>query len=97
MSDEGSSLPRGLFGYRRTVVRQILEDRDIMVRSAEDRVRRSESRVQQLEGELESMKAQNGRLESQLQRFGEQLDSLSARLEESVESPAAIAARKPSQ
>jgi chromosome segregation ATPase len=83
MSDDGSKLPKGLFGYRRTVVRQILEDRDIMVRSAEDRVRRSESRVQQLETELDSVKTQNGRLEAQLERFGEQLDSLSVRLEES--------------
>jgi cell division septum initiation protein DivIVA len=83
MSDEGSKLPKGLFGYRRAVVRQILEDRDIMVRSAEDRVRRSESRVQQLETELDSVKTQNGRLEAQLERFGEQLDSLSVRLEES--------------
>ena len=89
MSDEGSKLPKGLFGYRRAVVRQILEDRDIMVRSAEDRVRRSETRVQQLETEVDSMKTQNGRLETQLQRFGEQLDSLSARLEETAEPPAA--------
>jgi cell division septum initiation protein DivIVA len=83
MRDDGSKLPKGLFGYRRAVVRQILEDRDIMVRSAEDRVRRSESRVQQLETELDSVKTQNGRLEAQLERFGEQLDSLSVRLEES--------------
>jgi septal ring factor EnvC (AmiA/AmiB activator) len=85
MSDEGTKLPRGLFGYRRTVVEQILEDRDIMVHSAEERVRRSEARVQQLEGELESVKTQNGRLEAQLERFGEQLDSLSAKVEESIE------------
>jgi cell division septum initiation protein DivIVA len=83
MSDDGSKLPKGLFGYRPAVVRQILEDRDIMVRSAEDRVRRSETRVQQLETELDSVKTQNGRLEAQLDRFGEQLDSLSVRLEES--------------
>jgi hypothetical protein len=89
MSDDGSKLPKGLFGYRRAVVRQILEDRDIMVRSAEDRVRRSESRVKQLESELDSMKSQNGRLEAQLERFGEQLDSLSARLDQPAEVPVA--------
>jgi uncharacterized protein YukE len=81
MSAEGSKLPRGLFGYRRAVVQQILEDRDIMVRSAEERVRRSDAMVQQLEGELHSVKTQNGRLEAQLERFGEQLDTLSAKVE----------------
>jgi chromosome segregation ATPase len=87
MNAEGSTLPKGLFGYRRRIVEQILEDRDIMVRSAEDRVRRSEARVQELEGELQSVKTQNGRLEAQLERFGEQLDSLSARMDDSIELP----------
>jgi hypothetical protein len=85
MSADGSKLPRGLFGYRRTVVQQVLEDRDIMVRSAEERVRRSEARVQQLEGELRSVKTQNGHLEARLERFGEQLDSLSARVDGPIE------------
>ncbi|HEY3208363.1 MAG TPA: hypothetical protein VGL18_01005 [Actinomycetota bacterium] len=89
MSEDVSRLPKGLFGYRRAVVNQILEDRDIMVRMAEERVRRSESRVLELEGELESVKTHNVRLEEQLARFGEQLDSLSARVDESIEATSA--------
>jgi uncharacterized coiled-coil protein SlyX len=87
MSADGSSLPKGLFGYRKTVVNQILEDRDIMVRAAEERVRRSESRVEELEAQLDSVKGQNARLESQMDRFGEQLDSLSSKVDESAETP----------
>jgi len=74
-----------LFGYRRRVVEQMLEDRDVMVRTAENRVRQSESRVQVLEGELHSMKTDNARLEEQLGRFGQQLDTLSARVDESID------------
>jgi uncharacterized coiled-coil protein SlyX len=84
MSDDVTNLRKGLFGYRRSTVNQILEDRDIMVRSAEDRVRRSESRVSELEGELGTVKSQNTRLEEQLGKLGEQMDSLSARLDEST-------------
>lgn len=89
MSEDVSRLPKGLFGYRRAVVNQILEDRDIMVRMAEERVRRSESRVLELEGELHSVREHNIRLEEQLARFGEQLDSLSARVDESIETTSA--------
>lgn len=85
MSVVRSKLPKGLFGYRRAVVEQVLEDREIMVRAAEERVIRAEGRVTELEGELDSMRAQNVRLESQMDLFGVQLDSLSARVNESVE------------
>jgi uncharacterized coiled-coil protein SlyX len=84
MSDGISKLPKGLFGYRRSIVNQVLEDRDIMVRSAEERVRRSETRVSELEDELGSVKSQNARLEEQLGKLGDQMDSLSARLDEST-------------
>jgi uncharacterized coiled-coil protein SlyX len=84
MSDGISKLPKGLFGYRRSIVNQVLEDRDIMVRSAEERVRRSESRVSELEDELGLVKSQNARLEEQLGKLGDQMDSLSARLDEST-------------
>lgn len=85
MNADGSKLRMGFFGYRRAVVEQILEDRASMVRMAEDRVRRAESRVQELEGDLDSMKTHNARLEEQLSRFGDRLDSLTARVEESIE------------
>jgi septal ring factor EnvC (AmiA/AmiB activator) len=86
MTGEDSKPPRGLFGYRRRIVEQMLEDRDSMIRTAENRVRQSEWKVQALEGELGSMKDQNSRLQEQLTRFEEQLDSLTARVDESMDS-----------
>jgi hypothetical protein len=85
MAVDRSKLRKGLFGYRRPVVEQILEDRELMVRAAEERVLRAERRVHELEAELHSVKALNARLEGQMDEFGEQLDSLSARMDETVE------------
>jgi phage shock protein A len=85
MSSDEFRLPRGLFGYRRRIVEQMLEDRDMMVRTAENRVRQSESKAEALEDELHSMKTHNARLEEQLARFGQQLDTLSAKVEESID------------
>lgn len=84
MSADDSRLSRGLFGYRRHVVNQILEDRDLMVRMAEDRVRGSESKVAELEGDLHSVKSQNASLEAQVARLREQFESFSARAEDSA-------------
>ncbi|MGH2556469.1 MAG: hypothetical protein ACRDHO_12225 [Actinomycetota bacterium] len=85
MAGDRSKLRKGLFGYRKTVVEQVLEDRELMVRAAEDRVLRAERRVHELEAQLHSVKALNARLEGQMDQFGEQLDSLSARMDESIE------------
>jgi chromosome segregation ATPase len=85
MAGDRSKLRKGLFGYRKTVVEQVLEDRELMVRAAEERVLRAERRVHELEAQLHSLKALNARLEGQMDEFGEQLDSLSARVDESIE------------
>lgn len=85
MAGDRSKLRKGLFGYRKTVVEQVLEDRELMVRAAEERVLRAERRVHELEAQLHSVKALNARLEGQMDQFGEQLDSLSARMDESIE------------
>lgn len=63
---------RGLFGYRRSVVNQMISDRDLMVRQAEGRVRAAESRAAKLEAELAATREQAeriGQLEQELERL----------------------------
>ena len=69
MGSEGAERGRGLFGYRRAVVQQIISDRDVMLRQAEGRVRAAESRVSELEQELNSMRDRGTRMEEQLERL----------------------------
>ena len=69
MGSHGSERGRGLFGYRRAVVQQIISDRDVMLRQAEGRVRAAESRVSELEQELNSMRDRGTRMEEQLERL----------------------------
>src|SRR5207247_10224753 len=74
MSSDPPELGKGLFGYRKSAVNQILSDRDIMLRQAEGRVRAAESKVAELEAELHSMRDRNSRMDEQLDRLRAQLD-----------------------
>ena len=56
MSSDSPELGKGLFGYRKSVVNQIIADRDIMLRQAEGRVRAAESKVADLESEMRGAK-----------------------------------------
>jgi peptidoglycan hydrolase CwlO-like protein len=91
MSSDPPELGKGLFGYRKSAVNQIIADRDIMLRQAEGRVRAAESKVAELESELVSMRDRNTRMDEQLDRLRQQLDALAARggtvLEEPLETP----------
>lgn len=84
MSSDPPELGKGLFGYRKSAVNQIIADRDIMLRQAEGRVRAAESKVADLESELGSMRERNVRMDEQLERLRQQLDALSARGEPPV-------------
>jgi peptidoglycan hydrolase CwlO-like protein len=92
MSSDPPELGKGLFGYRKSAVNQIIADRDIMLRQAEGRVRAAESKVAELESELVSMRDRNTRMDEQLERLRQQLDVLAghgeAVLEEPPEAPA---------
>jgi peptidoglycan hydrolase CwlO-like protein len=79
MSSDPQELGKGLFGYRKSAVNQIIADRDIMLRQAEGRVRAAESKVHELEGELVSMRERNTRMDEQLERLRQQLDVLVGR------------------
>jgi predicted nucleic acid-binding Zn-ribbon protein len=81
MSTDPPELGKGLFGYRKSAVNQILSDRDLMLRQAEGRVRAAESKVGQLENELIQMRTRNTRMDEQLERLRTQLDALSRRAE----------------
>ena len=84
MSSDPPELGKGLFGYRKSAVNQIIADRDIMLRQAEGRVRAAESKVAQLESELGSMRDRNSRMDEQLERLRQQLDALASRSEAPV-------------
>src|SRR5947207_15165826 len=80
----GSDLPdlgKGLFGYRKSAVNQIIADRDIMLRQAEGRVRAAEARVAELEVELSSFRERNSRMDEQVERLRSQLDLVMQRAE----------------
>ena len=76
MGSDPPELGKGLFGYRKSAVNQIIADRDIMLRQAEGRVRAAESKVAELESELISMRDRNTRMDEQLERLRQQLDTL---------------------
>jgi predicted nucleic acid-binding Zn-ribbon protein len=81
MSSDPPELGKGLFGYRKSAVNQILSDRDLMLRQAEGRVRQAESKVGELESELNQMRTRNTRMDEQLDRLRNQLDALTRRAE----------------
>jgi hypothetical protein len=81
MTSDPPELGKGLFGYRRSAVNQILTDRDTMLRQAEGRVRAAESKVADLEGELQAIRTRNARMDEQLERLRTQLDAISRRSE----------------
>jgi archaellum component FlaC len=113
MSSDPPELGKGLFGYRKSAVNQILSDRDLMLRQAEGRVRQAESKVGELENELNQMRTRNTRMDEQLERLRNQLDALTRRAESAfgaadasatweaaaadAESPAGTVQEEPSQ
>jgi predicted nucleic acid-binding Zn-ribbon protein len=78
VTSDPPDLGKGLFGYRKSAVNQILADRDVMLRQAEGRVRAAESKVADLQNELTSMKDRNTRMDEQVERLRAQLEVLMA-------------------
>ena len=71
MSEDSPVLNRGLFGYRRSTVNQIISDRDLMLRQAEGRVRASQAKIADLEAQLAALRGQNSRREQELRTLDE--------------------------
>jgi hypothetical protein len=67
MSEQPPALSKGLFGYRRSSVNQLLSDRDVMLRQAEGRVKASEAKASRLESEMASLQESHAMLQRQLE------------------------------
>lgn len=72
-------ISKGLFGYRKTDVEQLLSDRDSMLRQAETRIRSAEARIGELEQALDQVEDRNATMQDQLVQQQQQLEGLSAR------------------
>lgn len=68
-----------LFGYRRSAVIGLIEDRDRQLSDAYSRVRAAEVRVGELEGEMASLREQNARLEQHLELLRGQMVAIASR------------------
>jgi chromosome segregation ATPase len=74
-----ADLGKGLFGYRRSDVQQLLADRDVLLVEAERRMRASKARIDELESALAETGQRNVRVEEHLLRLQAQVETLSAR------------------
>jgi len=74
VSTGSPDLGKGLFGYRKSAVHQIIGDRDAMLRHAEVRVRRAEVKAETLEAEVGALKELDGRKDEHIARLKAQLD-----------------------
>jgi DNA repair exonuclease SbcCD ATPase subunit len=74
-------ISKGLFGYRKTDVEQLLSDRDHMLRQAESRIRSAEARIGELEVALDHSEGRNGVMQEQLGQLQEKLLHVQQQLE----------------
>jgi predicted nucleic acid-binding Zn-ribbon protein len=72
-------ISKGLFGYRKADVEQLLSDRDHMLRQAETRIRTAEARIGELEQALDQSEGQKAAMQEQLRQQQQQLQGLAAR------------------
>jgi hypothetical protein len=72
---------RGLFGYRKTDVEQLLSDRDHMLRQAETRIRSAEARIGELEDALDHSESRNSMVQEQMVQLHEQLAQMQKQLD----------------
>jgi cell division septum initiation protein DivIVA len=72
------ALSKGLFGYRRSSVEQMLADRDEMLSQVETRARASEAKVADLEGHLAELESSNEALLHQIEDLRSQAGSAAA-------------------
>jgi cell division septum initiation protein DivIVA len=74
-------ISKGLFGYRKTDVEQLLSDRDHMLRQAETRIRTAEGRIGELETALDHSESRNAVVQEQLLQLQEHVLQLQQQLE----------------
>lgn len=74
-----ADLGKGLFGYRKADVRQLIADRDLLLEEAERRMRASRARIGELETSVAQATERGDRAEQQLERLRAQLELLTKR------------------
>jgi len=74
-----AEMGKGLFGYRKSDVQQLLADRDTKLQQAEKRIRASETRIADLEKMVTEANERKLRVEEQVRRLRQELDSIAAR------------------
>ena len=77
MTTNSPEMGKGLFGYKKAAVHQIIVDRDAMLRHAEGRIRQAEGKVGVLQAEIDSLSENNARKDEQITRLRAQLAELS--------------------
>lgn len=70
---------KGLFGYRKSSVEQLLADRDQKLRQAEKRIRAAEARIAELEKTVAEANERKVRMEEQVRRLRRELDATAVR------------------
>jgi cell division septum initiation protein DivIVA len=73
-------ISKGLFGYRKTDVEQLLSDRDHMLRQAETRIRSAEARIGELEQTVDHTESRNAAMQQQLVKLQQQLEVSATRI-----------------
>jgi hypothetical protein len=74
-----ADLGKGLFGYRKSDVQQLLTDRDLLLEEAERRMRASTARIEELESKLSEASRRNAGLDERLGKLQADMAALSAR------------------
>jgi hypothetical protein len=74
-----ADLGKGLFGYRRSEVQQLLTDRDLLLEEAERRMRASSARIEELEKSLSEAGRRNASTDEKLAKLQAHVAALSAR------------------
>ncbi len=74
-------ISKGLFGYRRSDVEQLLSDRDHMLRQAETRIRSAEARIGELEDALDHSENRNATVQGQMVQLHEQLAQMQQQID----------------
>jgi chromosome segregation ATPase len=74
-----ADLGKGLFGYRRSEVQQLLTDRDLLLEEAERRMRASTARIEELESSLSEAGRRNASLDEKLAKLQTHVAALAAR------------------
>jgi ElaB/YqjD/DUF883 family membrane-anchored ribosome-binding protein len=82
MRDGSAQIPRGLLGYRRRAVLRILDEREFVLRQAQERLDRADARLAELEEQLQARTDTVASMEKELDATREELERREGQLQE---------------